>query len=100
MTTALFGGGRWLEPLVTAVTGLHYDFVSRTGRLNMPDCCCCDMDGCIALFKRIDPKVRCIQTFAGDTPDTKYVRNWDGEWESLRYRNNQDGSITILVGRK
>lgn len=74
---------RW--DLQTAVDRLAYDFNEASGRLYMPDGVCTDMNGCIALFTTIDPKVRSILTFAGDKPDTAYYRNGaTGEWEAMR----------------
>ncbi|MFS8051602.1 hypothetical protein QD357_02130 [Rhizobium sp. BR 317] len=58
--------------LQCAVFGLSYDFVTREGILNMDESNASDMTGCIALFKRIDPKVQAIQTVAGTTNDTSY----------------------------
>lgn len=78
----LLFGGRWLEPLVTTVNGLNYDFVTRIGRLDMPAGCCCDMNGCVALFQRIDPAVRRISTFTAGRRDTVYPRGDDGKWQA------------------
>jgi hypothetical protein len=64
------------------VHGLEYDFVARLGRIYMAEGDCCDMTACIALFKRIDPGVRTIQTFSGGVDDTVY-RLIDGAWQSF-----------------
>jgi len=55
--------------------------MNRTGTLSMPDGCCSDMAGAIALFRRIDPKVRRIVTLSGEERDTVYYRS-KGEWEA------------------
>jgi hypothetical protein len=55
------------------------------GRLIMTPGACCDMSGCIALFERIDPQVRRIETFSGDKPDTAYTYSFDeGKWFARR----------------
>lgn len=58
--------------LKTEVVSLSYEFIDHTGRLDMPEGCCCDMNGCIRLFKRIDRAVRSIETYAGGQADTVY----------------------------
>lgn len=57
------------------VTAIAYDFKSRTGRVDMAVGNCVDMRGCIDVFERIDPKIKTIETFAGDQPDTSYHRS-------------------------
>jgi hypothetical protein len=56
--------GVFLPGLVTSVHQIVYDFEQRVGVVYMPPSCCTDMDGAIQFFKRIDPKVRQIQTIA------------------------------------
>src|SRR6516164_969980 len=75
-------GGRWLDDLWTFAVSVRYDFNSRTGHLHMPADCCCDAHGCVNFFRRIDPKVRAIHTYAGDAPDTSY-RRIKHEWASF-----------------
>jgi hypothetical protein len=64
----------WREDLQTYVSSLTYDFTTRIGRLIMLPDCCTDMRGVIVLFERIDPRVACVETFAGEQPDTIYLR--------------------------
>ncbi|MGZ9718834.1 hypothetical protein [Rhizobium miluonense] len=59
--------------LQCSVFSLSYDFVTRQGVLNMAETTACDMNGCIAFFQRIDPKVQAIQTKAGNLDDTSYL---------------------------
>ncbi|PBB27271.1 hypothetical protein CK227_05375 [Mesorhizobium sp. WSM4308] len=54
------------------VTGISYDFKTRTGRVDMAKGNNADMRGCIDVFLRIDPKAKHIETFAGSEPDTSY----------------------------
>jgi hypothetical protein len=58
--------------LVTRVERLEYDYRTGTGRLYMPPHCCTDMTAAIKLFKAIHPRVRRIETFAGEEPDVRY----------------------------
>jgi len=71
--------------LHTAVERLAYDYATRTGRLDMPAGCCCDMTGAIALFRYLHPAVERIETFAGGQPDTSY-RLEAGAWTAIRPR--------------
>ena len=71
--------GEFREDLGTAVVALVYDFTTRTGVLVLPELCCTDMGGAIALFETIDPGVTRIETVAGETPDTTYTRR-GGDW--------------------
>jgi len=61
------------------VDSLSYDFNSLTGKLHITDGGCCDMTGCIKLFKLIDPKVTKILTYSGAKEDTSYVKK-DTKW--------------------
>ncbi|MBX5234109.1 hypothetical protein HJC02_17860 [Rhizobium sp. NLR4a] len=54
------------------VKELSYDFPAKHGVLRMEEDNACDMNGCIALFRRIDPAVETIQTIAGEVDDTAY----------------------------
>ena len=62
-----------------SVRGLIYDRASRTGRLYMTANHCCDMSGCLDIFKAIDPAVRHVKTFMGEDPDTQY--HFDERWK-------------------
>lgn len=64
------------------VSNLAYDFETKTGTLNMPPMNCCDMSACIALFEKIDPGVKRIDTFSGKNQDTSYVLQATG-WKAL-----------------
>ncbi len=63
------------------VESVHYSVSDRCGTLRMSDLSACDMEECIALFERIDPDVKRIETWAGDQPDTLYCKRADG-WEA------------------
>ncbi|MBY3564113.1 hypothetical protein [Rhizobium laguerreae] len=67
--------------LQCSVLGISYDFSTRQGVLSMAETNACDMRGCIALFTRIDPAVKTIQTFAGEIEDTSY-RLVGKEWKA------------------
>ena len=73
--------------LLSYVSGLAYNFVERSGHLDMSADSCCDMKGCIELFERIDPGCRRIDTFAGAKPDTIYVRLAGGRWTAYEPPN-------------
>ena len=64
------------------VLAVHYDATSRWGRLHIGWGGCCDMKGCIALFKAIDAKVESIDTFSSGERDTGY-RLVDGKWHAI-----------------
>ncbi len=50
---------------------IEYDFVTKTGRLFMDkDDDCDDPNGCIALFQRIDNRVRVVETYDGEVCNT------------------------------
>lgn len=63
------------------VRELRYDFSQRMGHLMLGDRSCTDMRGCINLFKKIDPDVQGIATYAAGKRDTAYVLK-DGKWEA------------------
>jgi hypothetical protein len=69
--------------LMTEVLRIDYDVRTRRGRVFMAEGCCVDMTGTIRLFKRIDPQVKAIDTFAGELPDTCYRREHDDHWYSV-----------------
>jgi len=81
--------GVWSEELQWAVNGLAYSFANHFGKLAMYERCCCDMSGCINLFRRIDPDVACIETWAGRELDTCYRKLDDGRWCSKAAREDQ-----------
>jgi hypothetical protein len=64
-----------MRDIGTPVESLTYNFVRHIGQLYLPEGCCCDMDGCIELFQKIDKNVRRIDTFSGMESDTIYIRN-------------------------
>lgn len=65
------------------VDRLKYHFDSRTGQIWLPATDCCDMSECVRLFRRIDRRVRLIETFQGLQPDTRYERDEDGQWVAI-----------------
>ena len=82
------------DKLKCSIRRIEYDFRSRAGQLFMEKDNCCDAYGCVALFQRIDKRVRLIETYAGELPDMVFSRI-DGQWESLdrrrvAYRENRD----------
>jgi hypothetical protein len=72
---------RGKQMLQTSVTGIEYSFVHHAGRLYMERGCCCDMTDCINFFRKIDPEVESIRTFAGIEEDTTY-RCHDEKWRA------------------
>jgi hypothetical protein len=77
------------------VEGLIYDFERHIGRLEMPPACCCDMSGCINLFRRIDADVRQIETRSDGKSDAFYWRHPNGQWEAF---DTKDGKIQVRFG--
>ena len=67
------------------LVSLSYDFATRTGLLTMGEGQNCNMVGCIALFRRIDPDVRLVNTYAGQEQDTSYLRERDGRWTAITH---------------
>ena len=61
---------------------IAYDFDRKTGLLKMVSGDCCDMSACVALFERIDPDVKRIDTFSGVAADTVYVKSGK-HWNAL-----------------
>jgi hypothetical protein len=72
----------WNSKLSCTVNGIEYDFATRMGTLHMAEFNCCDMNGAIELFKRIDSSVKTILTFAGSERDTMYEKR-NGDWQAL-----------------
>lgn len=70
------------DDLQCDVVSAAYDFGTKLGRLWMVEGDCCDMDGCIAFFKSIDPHVNRIETYSGNTADTVYMLR-SSEWQAL-----------------
>jgi hypothetical protein len=73
----------WRRELMCDVIRIEYDFEWCIGTAHFAEHNCCDMSGCINLFKRIDPYVKRIITFAGQQQDTWYKINAAGEWEAF-----------------
>jgi hypothetical protein len=61
--------------LQSAVHGVGYDYLTRTGTLAMDEMNCCDMAGAISFFTRIDSLVKTIAPIAGGRDDTAYRRH-------------------------
>ena len=70
------------EQLKCEVVDLHYFFETRTGEITFAKDNCCDMSGCIKLFKTIDSKVRVIQTYSGENRDTRYKLYGTDTWRA------------------
>ena len=77
------------ERLVCYAKTIEYDFNNHSGSLYIDKHGCCDMTGCIRLFKSIDPLVTEILTYSSDEKDTSYRKN-DLKWFACR----PDGTIT------
>jgi hypothetical protein len=80
-----FGGREmpYRQDVQCVVEKLEYDFDAKIGVLQLGEHDCTDMSGCIALFKKIDPDVVEIRTFAAKRKDTSY--HFDGQqWRSVR----------------
>jgi hypothetical protein len=72
---------------------INVKMVSHTGTFFMNDGSCCDMIGCIDLFKKIDPAVKHIRTIAGSKEDTgTESRRW--KLASTSKRRNSLGSVS------
>ncbi len=72
------------ERLMCSVVSLKYDFHNHCGQLHLQEGHCCDMSGCLSLFKGIDSEVVAVLTFSGDEPDTAYCKRPNGEWVAMR----------------
>ena len=73
------------DELMCEIKDLCYSFARRAGHLYMAEHNSCDMQGCIALFKRVDPNVQDIATFAGGESDTRYKLT-DRGWQAVTAR--------------
>jgi hypothetical protein len=73
-----------LPDLLCEVLSFSYNFETKEGRLDMPIGNCCDMNGCINLFKKIDSGVREVKTFSGGILDASYSGIATG-WEARLY---------------
>lgn len=90
MTARLIEGEDMPSPRVAMYHGwlqcdieqLSYDFRTRTGRLDFPECNCCDMEGAIEIFTSIDPGVLSIVTYAAGKLDTVYML-LGKEWQAF-----------------
>ena len=63
----------------------------------MPPVTCCDMEGCINLFRAIDPGVRRIETYAGGQCDTFYWRDDRDRWCSIDHCGRHFGWAPIRL---
>ena len=63
----------------------------------MPPVTCCDMEGCINLFRVIDPGVRRIETYAGGQRDTFYWRHDRDRWCSIDHCGRHFGWAPIRL---
>ena len=79
------------EQLQCTVESLAYNFADDggTGFVFMAPMNCCDMTGCIELFKQIDPHVNRIVTYAGNVADTSYEKDEAGNWHALPGRGSR-----------
>jgi hypothetical protein len=87
-------GAVWSELLVCGVKTIEYQPALQLGVLRMPAGNCCDMSGCIELFRRLDLGVRRIETFSGDVRDTRYERDDNGTWRAMRDDKQPKGAHT------
>ncbi|MGM4911453.1 hypothetical protein [Rhizobium sp. 768_B6_N1_8] len=69
------------EELQCFTVGVEYDFSKKVGVLLMDEGSCCDMQGCLNMFLRIDPEVKHIQTIAGSELDTSYTK-YGNDWKA------------------
>lgn len=86
------------------VLNLVYDFEERSGTLRVAADEWTDMEGCIELFSRIDPRVMVILVYNGSTEGIAYERSFRKgtltEWASHsfvispKYLANNNGSAT------
>lgn len=82
------GGPVFNEALACYVISLYYNFFAQRGNLYLPEGNCCDMTGCLELFKEIDPNVKDIHVFSGDELDTIYTK-YHGQWISLVWAHDK-----------
>jgi hypothetical protein len=74
--------GKFLPKLVTSVNRIEYDFDEKVGAVYMPESYCTDMHGAIEFFKKIDSRVRQVQTFSGDVADIVYWLDDEKKWNA------------------
>ena len=77
---------RFHPGLMCEAVSLSYDFETRTGQLVMAPENSCDMNTCVALFRKIDEKVQRIVTFAGGVADLSFRLGSSG-WEIEDHRD-------------
>lgn len=63
------------DRLMCFLDSLTYDFKTHTGTLHVTAGGCCDMTGCIKLFKSINPMVCKILVYSGAEEDTSYRKD-------------------------
>jgi hypothetical protein len=68
------------EKLCCTVHAFTYNCRRRLGVVFLPAHCCTDAEGVIAFFKRFDPDVQTIRTYAGRVRDTTFQRLGNGTW--------------------
>ena len=71
--------------LMCEVAAITYDFDEKRGHVDIAANQSCDMGGCLALFRSIDPTVRLITVSAGGKQDG-FFKLVDGEWVSMLAR--------------
>jgi hypothetical protein len=88
------------ERVQAKVLAVCYFPDERAGQLWMADGDCCDMEGAVALFEQIDPRVRTIQTFSGGRWDTRYSKR-RGKWIAFREAGSEcAGAASDVEPRK
>jgi hypothetical protein len=76
-------GGQWLKELQCRILSMTYDYERHEATLVLPPDNCTDMDGTIAMIRRIDPAVLRIITIAGSVTDTQYLYDVrTGKWKA------------------
>lgn len=76
--------------LMCYIDTCSYAFTNRCGKLRLPKNNVCDMAGCIAFFKNIDPDVRRIVVFSGGLLRSIYGRFDDDEWLPMPFQGRSD----------
>lgn len=71
----------WRPELQCHVIAITCDREQHRGRLDIEPDECCDMNGCIKAFEKLDPDCQLIETFAGGRRGAIYVRHL-GTWEA------------------
>ena len=71
---------------------LTYDFNSHTGKLYIKERGCCDMVGCIRVFKSIDPLATKILTYSGGKKDVSYQKD-NMKWKAYDPDGSLEGEI-------